>query len=144
MKAKRHLHHSAWFLGGLVLLGGIIAILFVATDSSPKEKGGRWVLDSRGVWVSEGEPGIKPEPVREQEFLVHEAFLAYRVLVNAQKDLSAGPCLGNIFQGWIADIVHTPRQAIDDDPKNQCAQYRNGIAKHFIELSLTGDIVRIQ
>ena len=144
VKAKRHLHNSNWFLLGLILVSLAVVVLIFATDSLPKERGGRWVKDKRGVWISEGEPGQKPEPVRQQEFLIREAQLAFQVIKNTQSDISGGPCLGPIFHDWVADLTHTPRQPVDDDPKNQCEQYQRGEVEHFIELSLTGDVIRIE
>jgi hypothetical protein len=56
--------------------------------------------------------------------------------------LSRGPCLGEIKPGWYLDIVHKPRQPVDNDPRNQCAAVRTGKAKHFVELTPNGDFVR--
>lgn len=65
-------------------------------------------------------------------------------------DLSAGPCLSNHLQGdparpetvWVLDIAHNPRQAIDDLPANQCSAFREGKAKHFIELDENGQAIK--
>ncbi len=56
-------------------------------------------------------------------------------------DLSNGPCLGKVADDWVADIVHNPRQPIDDKPENQCEDYRKGNAHHFIELDQSGSLV---
>jgi hypothetical protein len=58
--------------------------------------------------------------------------------------MSRGPCLGEIMPGWVADVVHNPRQPIDEDPANQCAAYRKGEARHFVELDTEGNVVRVQ
>jgi hypothetical protein len=65
--------------------------------------------------------------------------------INAGEDLSAGPCLdnGDTYGGWVIDIAHDPRTPEDDNPDNQCSAYRNGDAERFVELSLSGDIIRI-
>ncbi len=60
------------------------------------------------------------------------------------RDLSAGPCLGLIGPDWVADIVHDPRQPVDDDPANQCAEYRSGEATRFVELTPDGTVLRIK
>jgi hypothetical protein len=58
----------------------------------------------------------------------------------AKVDLSNGPCLsdalpsGVITPGFVCDVAHSPRQAVDDDPKNQCSAYRDGRASHFVEV----------
>ena len=43
-------------------------------------------------------------------------------------DMTNGPCLGFVAPDWVADVAHDPRQAVDDDPANQCAAYRSGEA----------------
>ena len=61
-------------------------------------------------------------------------------------DFSRGPCLADPLpppaDDWVADVAHDPRQPIDDDPSNQCAEYRSGEAKHFVELDPDGDYIR--
>jgi len=61
-------------------------------------------------------------------------------------DTSRGPCLGTLSanQDWVVDVAHNPREAIDDDPQNQCEEYRNGQAKHFIELDPDGQLIRFE
>jgi len=59
-------------------------------------------------------------------------------------DLSKGPCLGLIGPDWVADIVHDPRSPVDDDSVNQCVEYRSGEAKHFVELTAQGKIIRLK
>ena len=57
--------------------------------------------------------------------------------------MSSGPCLSNGTE-WVVDVVHNPRQAVDDLPANQCPSYLSGLSKHFIELDLSGNLVRAQ
>lgn len=59
-------------------------------------------------------------------------------------DLDNGPCLDNAkrFPDWAIDVAHSPRQPVDDLPENQCAAYRDGSAKHFLELSPDGALIR--
>lgn len=60
-------------------------------------------------------------------------------------DFSDGPCLSNdLLPGWVADIVHNPRQPIDDMPSNQCQAFIEGRANHFVELDLKGKVIRIE
>lgn len=58
------------------------------------------------------------------------------------QDLKNGPCLGIVADDWVADIAHNPRQDVDDKPENQCEDYRNGKARHFIELDQNGQIIQ--
>ncbi|MBI5405049.1 MAG: hypothetical protein HY976_02385 [Candidatus Kerfeldbacteria bacterium] len=61
------------------------------------------------------------------------------------RDFSNGPCLSNNLIGdWVADIAHNPRTSIDDRPENQCSAYRDGTAKHFVELDLDGQLIRAE
>ncbi len=64
---------------------------------------------------------------------------------SAGVDLSNGPCLSSdIMNGYAVDIVHNPRQAVDNLPQNQCSSYLNATVKHFIELDTEGNFVRMQ
>ncbi len=78
----------------------------------------------------------------------HAVFLAqglYRKAVKEGVKFSSGPCLTNdLMPGWVADIVHNPRQPVDDLPGNQCQAYLEGRAKHFVELDLKGNVVRVK
>lgn len=58
------------------------------------------------------------------------------------QELSSGPCLGTIEHDWVADIAHNPRTIEDDQPENQCVDYRNGIAHHFLELQEDGTLLQ--
>jgi hypothetical protein len=59
-------------------------------------------------------------------------------------DLSDGPCLTNdLLPDWVVDVVHNPRQNIDNFPENQCAAFTEGRAKHFVEMDADGNIIRV-
>jgi hypothetical protein len=65
----------------------------------------------------------------------------------AKADLSAGPCLSEGIPGlsdWVVDIAHDPRQAVDDQPANQCQSFRDGETHHFVELTPDGQLIRAQ
>lgn len=56
-------------------------------------------------------------------------------LTSGDTDFNNGPCLAEeIIPDWSCDIVHSPRQAVDDDPANQCASFRQGLTHHFVEV----------
>lgn len=58
-------------------------------------------------------------------------------------DFNTGPCLAEeIIPDWSCDLAHSPRQAVDDDPANQCASFRQGVTHHFVELD--GNCSRIE
>jgi len=58
-------------------------------------------------------------------------------------DFSNGPCINdNIIADWVCDVVHEPRQPIDDVPANQCPSF--GIATHhFVEVNENCRIIRV-
>ena len=65
----------------------------------------------------------------------------------AKEDLSAGPCLSESIPGlsdWAVDVAHDPRQAVDEQPANQCRSFRSGDTHHFVELTPTGQLIRAQ
>lgn len=58
-------------------------------------------------------------------------------------DFSKGPCLAEeVIPDWCVDIIHVPREAIDNRTENQCNLYRAGKVHHFVELDLNGNVVR--
>lgn len=77
--------------------------------------------------------------------LVEQAQKVYEIKVKEGWDFTNGPCLSNNLAGaWVIDIAHSPRQAIDDLPENQCTAYLTGQASHFIELDLDGNLIRLK
>ena len=60
-------------------------------------------------------------------------------------DFESGPCLTNdLLPDWVVDISHNPRQKLDDLAENQCPAYIEGRAKHFVELDLEGEVIRVK
>lgn len=61
------------------------------------------------------------------------------------ENLSFGPCLSDaLMPNWVADLVHNPRQAIDDEAAYQCPAFLENKANHFVELDLDGNVVRVK
>ncbi len=64
-------------------------------------------------------------------------------------DMSQGPCLSDLMSSgwnvpdWVCDVVHVPRQPVDNLPENQCKPYREGKAHHFVEVDENCNIVRV-
>ncbi len=84
-------------------------------------------------------PGLFPDADKA----VNQAYKLYQEKQKLGEDFSKGPCLTNdLFQGWVVDIAHNPRQPVDDLPENQCQAFREGRAKHFVELDPEGNIIR--
>ncbi len=68
--------------------------------------------------------------------------------VSKSIDLSNGPCISDIYSDlwhhndWVCDVAHYPRQNIDNLPENQCQQYRQGKAHHFVEVDENCNLIR--
>jgi hypothetical protein len=78
------------------------------------------------------------EPEEADEEAIALAHGAYQRAVDESVDMSRGTCLGVIKEGWVADVAHDLRQPVDDEPANQCEEYRSGDADHFVELDPKG------
>jgi hypothetical protein len=88
--------------------------------------------------------GTGPVLTPQQRRAVDAAQQTFRQKVSEGVSMSRGPCLGEIMPDWVADVVHNPRQPIDEDPANQCYDYRKGKAHHFVELDTNGELVRVK
>jgi hypothetical protein len=120
----------------IIVLIGIVFFL-----RSPEDA---WIKDERGVWVQHGKPRTTATPnevVQQQRLIVNAQQLFEQFKTNLSEPISS-QCLGTIG-GYAIDIVHVPRTAEDDLPKNQCEDYRSGKVQHFIELDRDGNVVRI-
>lgn len=79
----------------------------------------------------------------EFDAAVNQARYIYNLRQKDGVDFSNGPCLTDaLMPGWVLDLVHNPREAIDDLSENQCRSFLEGSAKHFVELDLNGNFVR--
>lgn len=63
------------------------------------------------------------------------------------QDLSKGPCLSDDnpkwdIADWVCDVAHWPRQDVDNDPANQCKDFRLGKANHFVEVDPSCEFIR--
>lgn len=95
------------------------------------------------VGKKEGE--YKPGVLAEYDLALNQAKELYQQKKGLGYDFSSGPCLTNdLTQDWVADLVHVPRIDSDNLPQNQCQAYLEGRAKHFVELDLEGNLVRIR
>lgn len=89
----------------------------------------------------------KVEPQETTKSDRERAIEAARKLFKEKKaqglDMSNGPCLSDeIIPDWVADVAHSPRQQVDNVPENQCLAFREGKAKHFVELDENGNLIR--
>jgi len=84
-----------------------------------------------------------PIPVSQEA-----ANLCNKICKSYGKDLSNGPCLSDnnanwTVNDWVCDVAHSPRQAVDDQPENQCQAFRNGQVHHFVEVNLSCNMIRV-
>ncbi len=97
------------------------------------------------LWFNTEKKEYQPGISAEDDQAANQAELLFKQAKQRGDDLSTGPCLTNALKpGWVADIVHNPRQKIDDLPQNQCKVYLEGGAKHFVELDLEGNVIRVR
>lgn len=58
-------------------------------------------------------------------------------------DMTDGPCLAEeLMSDWSFDIAHNPRQKVDDNPQNQCQDFKNSKTHHFVEFDPDGNLIR--
>lgn len=91
------------------------------------------------------EGNYRPGLDDEIDNAVKKAMDVYKTRKEAGEEFETGPCLSNdLLPDWVVDIAHNPRQALDNLPENQCAAFIEGRAKHFVELDLEGEVIRIK
>lgn len=65
---------------------------------------------------------------------------------NRQVDISDGPCLSDnpnwTIDDWVCDVAHSPRTAEDNLPENQCKEFREEKASHFVEVDPNCEFIR--
>lgn len=80
-----------------------------------------------------------------EQDLITQAQTIYNTKKEQGLDLSSGPCLTDqLIGGWVVDVAHQPRQAIDDLPENLCPSYVAGDPVQMIELDLDGNLIRLK
>ena len=112
----------------LVMLFTILIIAFLVYTQSPKDN----LVYKPGTW-----PEADTASAQAQHF--------FKLRKETGEDFKNGPCLSNhLMPGWVADIVQSPRQSMDDLPENQCSAHLEGKAKHFVELDPEGNVIRVR
>ncbi|MCX6808832.1 MAG: hypothetical protein NTW50_04165 [Candidatus Berkelbacteria bacterium] len=128
----------------LIVIIAVVAVIILAALLFLRGDEDTWIKDGRGVWIAHGKPSQTPDEVKQQQDAIQLAEKFFDNSKKAGQDFSAGPCLGVFQTDWVLDVVHNPRDKSDDEAKNQCAAYNSGQAHHFIEMDLTGQVVRVQ
>lgn len=98
------------------------------------------------IYLQNNKPvGYKPGNKFEEDIAVNQAKFFYKQSKDRGEDFKDGKCLTNaLMDGWVVDIVHDPRQPMDDLPENQCEAYVVGGSARLVELDTEGNIVRVQ
>jgi len=87
----------------------------------------------------------KNQPLTDREIAIQKAKELFKEKQKEGMALIEGPCLTNeIIPDWVVDIAHDPRQPVDDLPENQCSAFTDGTAHHFVELDVSGKLIRAQ
>lgn len=86
---------------------------------------------------------VSQEQAASQDEALKNALNVYSQKRDQSVDLTNGPCLGIIANDWVLDIAHNPRQDIDDKSENQCPDFKEGRAHHFVELDPDGKLIKI-
>jgi len=95
--------------------------------------------------VVTGVAAVKIKQSADKDLAIAKAKELWRKKFYAEEDLSNGPCLSNeVVSGWVADIAHNPRQAVDDLVVNQCSAYVDGTVSHYVELDPNGNLITAQ
>lgn len=119
-----------------VLLVGWLFVRFILGGDEDS-----WIKDEKGQYVKHGAPSETPDYVTEQQDAISCAFGLYQNK-KAEGMQFSSQCLGTCGD-YVVDVVHVPRNEEDNKAENQCSDYREGKASHFIELDKNGEIVRI-
>jgi hypothetical protein len=88
---------------------------------------------------------VEQGEVVKKDFAVAQCKVLWQEKFAQGEDFSSGPCLADeIITDWSCDVAHSPRQAVDEQSANQCAAYRAGQTHHFVELDLSGQLIKAQ
>ncbi|MDD5039644.1 MAG: hypothetical protein PHY34_00675 [Patescibacteria group bacterium] len=126
----------------ILIIVCIAVVAFVVTACAKKSSNtnGYSALD-----IATGTADIKIKEKADKDLAIAKAKELWRIQFQIETDLSQGPCLSNtVIPDWAADIAHNPRQAVDEDPANQCVLYRAGSVHHFVELDPEGNLIRAE
>lgn len=127
---------TLWLVGLFIITGTLI---FIGCGEQANETAQQTVetltdLDK----VQAGQQAKKDLAVAQCQSLWQQRFAA-------GEELSGGPCLSEeIIPDWSCDIAQRLRSAADDRPENQCQAYLQGKTHHYVELDLSGQLIKAQ
>lgn len=97
---------------------------------------------NKAVDAATGLGYINIEKKAVKDIAIAQAQELCRQRLSLGEDLANGPCLGTVAPDWVGDVAHNPRQAVDDLQENQCADFLDGRAHHFVEVDLNCNFIR--
>ena len=70
-----------------------------------------------------------------------------KICQTSYEDLESGPCLSDDhpdwdIDDWVCDVAHSPREDVDNLPENQCQEFRDGEAHHFVEVDPNCEFIK--
>lgn len=127
----------------LVVVGSMVgAVILIGSFLNDKGDDGS---SFSPVEILTGSADIQIKQQADKDLATAKAIELWRAALLSGDDLSSGPCLSNrVIPDWVADVVHNPRQDIDNLPANQCSAYLSGEAKHFVEIDLEGNVIKAE
>lgn len=127
-----------WLTIILIIAAASVGLYFFLNTTSTDNEDSFTVVE-----VVTGSASLQIKAQADKDLATAKTIILYRAAQIDGTDLSDGPCLSNkVIPDWVADVVHNPRQSVDDNPENQCSAYRDGSAKHFVEIDLSGNIIQ--
>ena len=122
---------------GIIVLIGIVLLLLRGLNGGEDN----FIKDSKGVYIKHGNPSIIPDNVKFQQDAISCANDLYnQAKINGMQFYSQ--CLGKC-NDYSVDISHFPRIPDDNLKTNQCSDYMSGITNKFIELDVSGNIIKV-
>lgn len=128
-----------FFILILIVAGAVVAYFIFGGEETSDQNSNSFTTTE----IVTGTASIKIKESADKDLAVAKAKELWRARFLEGEDLSDGPCISNeVIPGWVADIAHNPRTVADELPQNQCSAYRDGTAKHFVELDPGGNLIR--
>jgi hypothetical protein len=83
-----------------------------------------------------------------QDIKQQAVFSCLKICKDTTLSLENGPCLSDNnpewnISDWVCDVAHSPRQSIDDLPENQCLEFRERKASHFVEVDTECNLITV-
>lgn len=88
---------------------------------------------------------LPPLPSEARSHVIGKCITLCQEALAAGKNLASGPCISDgtpFVDDWECDVAHYPRQPIDNQPENQCADFRSGTANHFVEVNENCNLIK--